>query len=195
MATIIDYPNVLQRLQAEGFRGLYHNAGAFGFPADASVRTIAWIGADDPTIRDAARSFVRPIAPPHESTLACLFRRAWIEHLPGPLWVMPMSHWYYELHFGNAEWLPAALQAIDVDPQLLRERNDGAAIELPMSDWPQAESFVEDMMRRLGGSDFLAAFPGKAALCMLHHHKQLWWQTTDAALSESLDAMARQQSR
>jgi hypothetical protein len=190
MPKIVDYNVVLERLQCQGLRSLYHNAGAFGFAAGATPRTIAWIGADDPTIRDGAKPFVRRVWPPFESTLAALFRRAWVEHLPGPLWLMPMSHWHYEMHFGNATWLPDALRALDLDPELLKNRNNGAAVEFAMGEWPQAESFVEDVMRNLAGSDFLAAFPGKAALCMLHHHKQLWWQTTDATIATALESTA-----
>src|SRR3954453_20408145 len=143
MASLIDYPNVLARLTSQGLHSLYHNAGAFGFATGMATRTLAWIGPDDPTIRDAAKSFVRTVQPPFESTLAALFRRAWIEQLPGPIWIMPMSHWHYELQFGNAAWLPDALAAVNVAGALLRERNDGSAPEFEMGDWPPLESFVE----------------------------------------------------
>src|SRR5439155_11912531 len=55
MPRVIDYPIVLEQLTAAGFVSLYHNAGAFGFAADAHVHAIGWVGVDDPTIRDAAR--------------------------------------------------------------------------------------------------------------------------------------------
>jgi hypothetical protein len=191
MPTVVDYNLVLERLQRQGLRNLYHNAGAFGFAQDVNPRTLAWIGPDDPTIREAAKPFVRRVAPPYESALAASLRRAWVEHLPGPIWLMPMSHWHYEMHFGNATWLPDALQSVNVDAELLRDRNNGAAIEFTMQDWPQLESFVEVILKNLAGSDFLAAFPGKPALCMLHHHKQLWWQTTDETLANALDAIVQ----
>ena len=189
MPKIVDYNRVLETLQSQGLRNLYHNAGAFGFAQDASPRTIAWIGPDDPTIRDNARSFIRRVPPPYESTLALLLRRACIEHLAGPIWLMPMSHWHYEMHFGNGGWLAEALRSLDIDPGSLRDRNNGAALEFQMQEWPQMESFVEEVLQKLTGSDFLAAFPGKAALCMLHHHKQVWWTITDEPIANALDVM------
>jgi hypothetical protein len=47
------------------------------------------------------------------------------------------------------------------------------------------------MIRNLAGSDFLAAFPARPALCTLHHHKQLWWQTTEEAIAAALDAIVQ----
>jgi hypothetical protein len=38
----------------------------------------------------------------------------------------------------------------------------------------------------LTASDFAIAFPRRAVLCTLHHHKQLWWQTTDTGLADAL---------
>ena len=35
-------------------------------------------------------------------------------------------------------------------------------------------------------SDFLLAFPDRPALCTVHHHEQVWWQTTYEALARAL---------
>jgi hypothetical protein len=48
------------------------------------------------------------------------------------------------------------------------------------------ELLVAALLENLRMSDFMLAFPGRPALCTIHHHKQLWWQTTDAALHAAL---------
>jgi hypothetical protein len=48
------------------------------------------------------------------------------------------------------------------------------------------ESLVSQLLTHLRTSDFMLAFPGGPVLCTVHHHKQLWWQTTDAGLHEAL---------
>jgi hypothetical protein len=41
------------------------------------------------------------------------------------------------------------------------------------------------------GSDFTLAFVGKPVLCTVHHHKQLWWQTTDGGMLLALGDAVR----
>jgi hypothetical protein len=48
---------------------------------------------------------------------------------------------------------------------------------------------VGGLLGRLLGSDFMLAWPGRPAVCTVHHHKQLWWTTTDPELLAALEAM------
>jgi len=189
MPRVIDYPIVLEQLTAAGFVSLYHNAGAFGFAADAHVHAIGWVGVDDPTIRDAARGMVRKITEPYAPTLARMLEQAWLSHLPGPCWLMPKSHWHYELHFGNRELLKEVLPELGINPALLRERNDGSAIEFAAGESALLRETAERLLSGLRGSDFMIAFPRYATLCTIHHHQQLWWQTREQALAQELMAI------
>ena len=117
--------------------------------------------------------------PPYEATLASLAARAWRELLQGDVWVLPKSHWAYELQFGSHEWMPDLLREVGVDPQVLEARHDGTALAFALAEEPAFERLVAGLLARLLGSDFLIAWPGRPALCTVHHHKQLWWTTTD----------------
>ena len=189
VARIVDYADVTARMAADGMRSLYFNSGAFGFDADQTVHTRGWIGPPDDSIREAARPFVRQVTPSDEATLAQLATRAWREHFPGDVWVLPMSHWAYELDFGSAEWMPEALGAVGVDFGVLKPRTSGDAIAFASDDAPRFTAFVERLLRRLTSSDFALAFPGRPVRCTVHHHKQLWWQTTNADVITRLDAL------
>lgn len=186
MATIVDFEHVLQRMEGDGFRSLYHNSGAFGFARDVDAHYAGWIGPADGSIRAEARSSTRQIAPPYEPSLARLAGELWAEHLAGVAWVMPMSHWSYELDFGSREWMPAALDAVGVEGEGLMTRANGAALAFDLNERAGMESLLAQLLGNLRTSDFMLAFPGFPALCTVHHHKQLWWQTTDAALHRSL---------
>jgi hypothetical protein len=183
---IIEFERVLQRMEAEGFRSLYHNSGAFGFPRGADVRYVGWVGPDDPSIRAEMRQSIRPVAPPYEANLARAAAEVWTTHLSGVVWVMPMSHWSYELDFGSRDWMPAALNAVGVDGEELSSRANGAALEFQSNERAAFEPLVAQLLTHLRTSDFMLAFPGRPVLCTVHHHKQLWWQTTDAALHGAL---------
>ncbi|MGB7161509.1 MAG: hypothetical protein WBD40_25845 [Tepidisphaeraceae bacterium] len=184
--TIVDYERVLQRMEADGFRSLYHNSGAFGFPRAADVRYAGWIGPPDASIRSEALEYVRHVDPPYESNLARLAGDVWTNHVPGTAWLMPMSHWSYELDLGSKEWMPAALAAIGVDATQLAGRVNGSAIAFEPGERDALEALLMPLLANLRTSDFMLAFVGRAALCTVHHHNQLWWQTTDAALHEVL---------
>jgi hypothetical protein len=186
---IIDYEMVLEQMRSQQFKCHYFNSGAFGFPDPARTQTLAWIGPPDPTIRAAALPLTRPVPAPYESTLAKLACRLWQEHLPGKVWAMPMSHWAFELNHGSREWLPALVEHIDADPGLLEGRNNAAAIEFAPDERQPFEHFVERLLEMLSGSDFTLAFPGRPMLCTLHHHKQLWWTTTDPGLAKAVEEM------
>ena len=186
---IIDYADVLARMREDGLESLYHNSGAFGFPSHASPRHVGWIGPPDPTIRPAALAFARQVPPPYEQNLAELTARAWREHVPGPLWVMPKSHWAYELDFGSSRWMPRLLEQLGLDPTSLQARHDGTALEFPSQHDDAFTGFVAGLLGNLVGSDFALAFPGRPVVCSVHHHKQLWWSTTDDRLHALLDAI------
>jgi hypothetical protein len=184
MPRIIDYAQVLATLTARGMTSLYHNSGSFGFPENEHV--CGWIGPDDPTIHNAARAVSVRVPVPFEENLARTLVRAWTDALPGKLWIMPGSHWSYELDFGNADWLPDALRVHDFDPAELQSRTNAAAIEFDQAESAAATTFVTRLLERLDTSDFAAAFPDHPVTCVIHHHVQLWWRTNDVALRDRL---------
>lgn len=188
---VIDYPVVLETLTAAGFESLYHNSGAFGFPREVSTHSVGWIAAPDPALRPEALPMTRLVPPPAPATMAMLAERVWRDRLPGPAWVMPKSHWAYELDFGNADWLPALLRQVQVDPDALAGRNDGAAIEFAGGDGELLVTAVEAMLTMLNGSDFAIAWPRHPVACTIHHHGQLWWTTSDRAIADALDTLMR----
>jgi hypothetical protein len=186
---IIDYPIVLEQMRQMKMRSLYYNSGAFGFPADVPARSLGWIGPADETIKESARPLIRQVPEPYEQNLAELLLRAWREILPGRIWVMPASHWAYELDFGSREWMPALLEAIGVDPGLLQHRTTAAAIEFAPEESPALMHFVVRLLEMLQGSDFALAFPHRRVVCTLHHHKQLWWTSAEDAVNDALEAL------
>ena len=200
MPQIIDYDRVTQQMLGQGLECLYYNSGAFGFPPGVPTYHVGWVGPPDDSVRPAARALARPVPPPYEANLAALTRKAWRECLPGPLWVMPKSHWAYELDFGSRRWMPDALRALGLDPADLETRTDGSAIEFvadagtgayddPKGDEDRFQSFAGQLLSRLLGSDFLLAWPGRPVVCTLHHHKQIWWTSTDESLIAALDRL------
>ena len=188
MPAVIDYPIVQQKLRDRGFVSLYHNSGAFGFAVAEEVRNIGWIGEDDPTIREVARAFVRSVPLPFEGNLARALVKA-RSALAGEAWLMPKSHWHYELHFGNTALLESLLKTLGIDPGLLRDRNDGSAIAFSADESDLLGDAAERLLGGLAGSDFLLVFPEAQTLCTIHHHKQLWWQTTGSDVAAAIDAV------
>jgi hypothetical protein len=126
---------------------------------------------------------------PYEPNLAALLVRAWTDILPGRIWVMPASHWAYELDFGSKQWLPPLLEAIGIDPGLLQTRTTAAAIEFTPQESPALEHFVTRLLEMLSVSDFSLAFPHRRMICSLHHHKQLWWTSADEEASGALERL------
>jgi hypothetical protein len=187
---IIDYSIVLTTLEQSGLRCVYPNSGAFGLAADKTNHIAGWIAADDPTIRAELRAVVQIVPSPASRSLATLLLRAWRQHLPGPLWLMPASHWAYELQFGAADWLPALLADHCIDATVLQSRSDGSAIEFQLDETESPGALVEKLFDHLDASDFTAAFPGSPAVAMLHHHQQIWWQTSDRTLANFVRTQA-----
>jgi hypothetical protein len=191
VAKIIPYDIVLHRLLNEGFNGLYHNSGSFGFARDAATFSIGWIGPADPTIRAEAIHFTRAVKPPHAENLTDLTIRAWQGLLGGPVWVLPRSHWAYELDFGSAAWMPGALSHVGIGSSDLPSLAKGEAIEFAPEESNQFGSFLRSLLDNLSGSsDFQLVWPEKHVLCTVHHHQQLWWTAADELLQQSLAAMA-----
>lgn len=189
MPSLIDYEAVQEHMDALGMRSLYYNSGAFG-PKDAvSMRYFGWIGPDDPSIRPEALAHSRRVPPPYAQTLAALAARVWQELLPGPAWVMPKSHWAYELDFGSKTWMPGALERLGLDPASLAARTNAAAIEFATSEVEPLAAFVGTLLDNLLGSDFAIAFPSYPINCTIHHHKQLWWVATDDLLIQQIRAL------
>jgi hypothetical protein len=188
---IIDYRDVLARMTSDGLVSLYHNSGAFGFPKERETFARGWIGPADPTVRPQALALTRSVAAPYEQTLTDLTTRFWLEELAGPVWVMPRSHWSYELDFGSKSWLPAVLSEIGVDGELQITRNNAAAIEFATDESAHFGRLTLALLQNLIGSDFALAWPGRDILATVHHHKQLWWMTTNPDLLAKIDAMVR----
>jgi hypothetical protein len=191
---IIDYPIVLEQMRAMNMRSLYYNSGAFGFTANLATDSLGWIGPPDPTIRQSALRLVRYLHPPHEQRLASLLVRAWRDILPGRIWIMPKSHWAYELDFGSRDWMPALLEHVGIDPGLLQSRTNAAAIEFGADEAHHVEHFVTRLLEMLQTSDFAAAFPNRRVTCTIHSHKQVWWTSTEQAVTEALERMIDAQS-
>jgi hypothetical protein len=189
MPKIIDYTIVLERMQREGFRSLYHNSGAFGFVDEAGVESVGWIGGADETLKPAARLLARQVGEPIEENLTALATCAWREYLAGPVWVMPKSHWAYELEFGSREWMSTLLGKIGIEAALLSIRNNAAAIEFAVDETEQFHLFLEQLLTMLEGSDFFLAFPVRRTICTVHNHKQLWWTTADELVCRHLKSL------
>lgn len=189
MPWIVDYSAVLEQMRRQEMRSLYYNSGAFGFPEGAAVESLGWIGPDDPSLRPEARILTRTVPAPHEANLTRLVVRAWDDLLPGKVWLMPKSHWAYELDFGSRDWLPALLEHAGIDSGLLAPRTNAAAIEFTPAEVEPFSHVVEGLLRMLLGSDFALAFPDRPVACTLHHHKQVWWTTSQPQLITSLQGL------
>jgi hypothetical protein len=189
MPYLLDYKHAVAKLTAGGFISLYHNSGAFGFPQSANVHTIGWTGAADETIRPEMAPMIRRVVEPYGATMARLAQLAWTSHLPGECWLSPKSHWHYEMHYGNRHLLEELLPLVDVNPAAVADRNDGSPVVFTP---PETDAMFDTVFRLLGGlisSDFQLTFPTRATVCTVHHHEQLWWQTTDAAVVGGIDSI------
>ena len=172
---------------AAGLDSLYHNSGAFGFPRGVVTKSVGWVGPDDPTLRPAALPLVRRVAEPYAANLAAAAVRACREQALGRVWLMPKSHWAFELDHANGAWMPSMLRSIQVDPVALAGRNDGSAIAFAPAEDALLAAALEELLTRLWGSDFALAWPGRPIVCTVHHHTQLWWTSSDVAFIDALD--------
>jgi hypothetical protein len=186
MAAIVDYATVLERMHALGLSCVYYNGGSFGFGRGEDVKIVGWLQEPDPTVRPGLGATV--MVPLPVENLGLMLDEVWQQCLPGPAWVLPKAHWSFELGHGNGPWLREALEAIGIDPAALESRTDAAAIELPQTRDADGHlaSLASVLMRHLKTSDFAVLFPDHRHLVTLHHHRQIWWQTTDAAFADRL---------
>jgi hypothetical protein len=187
MPKIIDYQTVLDRLTKQGLKSLYHNSGAFGFSSGVETVSRGWIGPEDASIRESARAMVRNVSEPYAQRMTELTILLWRECLSGAVWIMPKSHWSYELEFGSREWLAKVLEQIGVDAAALAPLNNAPAIEFVDGDVDQLGFFVRELLARLVGSDFQMVFPGRDTICTIHTRTQLWWTTGDSTVAQKLD--------
>lgn len=176
MPRLIDYPTVLQTMTAAGCRCVYYNAGAFTPGRQDEIGITGWIGPDDPTIRLDLPAAIERVEPPYGANLSEKLAAAWLADYAGPAWVMPASHWAYELDFGSVAWLPAALREVGIDPAVLKLFTRADALEFQPTDRAAFVGFVTALLDQLAASDFTVVFPGRRAVVTLHHHKQVWWQ-------------------
>lgn len=190
MPWIIDYQSVFEQLRGQGLCCAYPNSGAFGFLPEDEAVTRGWIGGPDMTIKPALLSASRWIAPPLETNLARLAADFWQRTVGGRAWLMPASHWSYELNHGSRDWMPAIIEHIGLDPGLLQNRTNGAAIEFAAIEAKPFQYLLERLLEMLMGSDFMLAFPRMPVVCTVHHHKQLWWCTTEPRYIAALDELA-----
>lgn len=186
MSTVIEYQIALKGLGAQGLVCNYFNGGAFGFAKDVNVSIRGWIAADDPTIRPQLRPHIKQIPPPAEQNLAKAAVAVWQKELTGPGWIMPLSHWAFELDSGSKNWLPNLLQSIGIDGKILAGRSDASPIEFERSEQSDLSRFIQTLLENLTSSDFMLAFPAHPVLCTIHHHKQLWWTALDESLIERI---------
>lgn len=175
MPTIIDYPRVVTTLALQGLRPLYPNGGAFGFAGSTPVKYEGWVGADDPTIRAEMLPFVTRVVAPYAQKLTTKLIDHWQQNLPGQLWLMPQSHWHFELSDGAKNWLPDVLRTIGIAPDALHPKNSADAIAFDRSESEMFASIATKLLRNLQLSDFWLAFPTYPVTAILHHHGQVWW--------------------
>ena len=180
---------MLSRLQNQGLKSLYHNSGAFGFANGVPTISRGWIGPEDASIAPAGRAIACQIAPPFESNLAALFTRFWRNNSPAPIWIMPKSHWAYELQFGGRQWLSDALNDIGIHSDLLMHLNNATAVEFQPAEEKTVHIFIQNLLTNLVGSDFQAVFADSTTICTIHSRSQLWWTTVVPAIADRLDEL------
>jgi hypothetical protein len=177
----------MNRLIADGLKCNYPNGGSFGFTAGVETSVRGWIGPPDSTIREGTRKFVRSVGEPYEDRLTAMAISAWKTILPGVVWVMPGSHWSFEMDHGSREWLPSLLESVGIDSRSLTARTNAAAIEFPSEEEGTFRVLLSGLLGGLTSSDFTLAFPGRAVTWLVHHHKQLWWVAAEQALIARFD--------
>ena len=187
--SLVEYDVVVERMHSLGMRSLYYNSGAFGPVDSTAAKFVGWLGPDDPSIRPEALAAAHRVSPPYESTLAHLASRAWQQIFRGSAWIMPKSHWAYELDFGSKEWMPTALARLGIDAKNLAPRTNAPAIQFEPGESDLFQQFVQTLLENLRGSDFALAFPDHAVICTIHHHKQLWWVTTNQSYLGQLNTL------
>jgi hypothetical protein len=186
MPKIVNYDAVVAEAEAMGLHSLYHRSGSFGFGDGVLVQHIGWLGPPDSTLRPVANLLVRQAAEPHARRLADALAYAGAELHVTNTWLLPMSHWAYELTFGGGEWLGELLGNIGVDAESLRDRTDGSAIAFAPDELAALKLAAATLLDRLTGSDFAVLMPKTRLVGTIHHHRQIWWTTDDAGIHAKL---------
>jgi hypothetical protein len=189
MPKVIDYAVVLAQLRQQGLKSLYHNSGAFWFLDGVETFSRGWIGAADASISETATPLVRHAAEPFAENLASLLVQFWQRRPSGAIWIMPKSHWAYELQFGSREWLAKLLEGVGIDSGMLSPLNHAAAIEFEFAESARVQQVVQALLDHLVGSDFQLVFADCRTICTIHSRTQLWWTTVDAAVAAELDLL------
>lgn len=180
MPVIVDYPAVLQTLAGLGLKCLHYNGGVFGWPSGVAVHHAGWILKDDPTLTAEARKIAAVVSPPAITTLSLGLIQVWQQHLSGPMWIMPGSHWAYELTYGGQARLAELLGSVGIDQAELIARTEAAAIAFDTNEAVLAGGFVTNLLKMLNVTDFTAVFPEAETIALLHHHQQVWWTSRSA---------------
>lgn len=179
MAEIIAYDEVLRQAASDGLRCVYPGGAAFA-PAGAEAWSIAgWITSDDTSIRPALRDRV---VQTRADELPALAVRALRQLEVQAVWLAPVHHWAAELQHGDGAWLPAVLQSIGVQADMLKAA-DAVAMETNDAALP---TMLGEIFAHLWKSDFTLLLPGHRVVATVHHHRQLWWRCADAPTSDAL---------
>jgi hypothetical protein len=185
MPRIIDYPTVAKILTEEGYRCNYPSSGSFSL-RDRTPIIRGWLFGPDETIVPELLADSRVLENPTEGKLAEMAIKAWQEILPGNIWLTPASHWSFELSFGHPEQLKPLLLELNLDADYLATQTNGAAIEFEPVESDMLGHAIKRLLEFCVASDFMLIFPRRLTTCMIHHHKQLWWVTSDPKIAAGL---------
>lgn len=169
MPWIIDYPLVLDVMRGQGLVSRYFNGGAFDFPAPIRASEIRWT-ADDP------------------AETAGRFAAAWRAAAPGPVWLLPMSHWQHAFEQAGGSWLAAVIESTGVDAGQLSQRVSAAAIEFTDADAAFLQRVIERLLTPPHRGNYTIAFPRRPVLCEIDPvSRQVCWRTVDAAIAARIE--------
>lgn len=180
MAQVLDYGQVQQVLVGKGLKCLYHNSGSWGFAGGKTVAAVGWVLGEDMTMTPAARKVARVLGGLEE--LVAGIGKAWAR-VGGEAWVLPGSHWAYELDFGTPA-MEGVLKRWGVSGvEGLVGRNDGSAVVFGDGEEGAFMGVLGELFRIGTASDYQLIFPAVPITGILHHHVQVWWQTEDTSLA------------
>jgi hypothetical protein len=185
--TIVDYSIVQQTAAELGLVSLYHNSGAYGFAPGVVAHHVGWIARPDPTLRPDVRDAARQVQPPYPQNMATAVGRLLGKLRPSAAWLLPSSHWAYELRFGG-EWVGELLEQLGIEASVLKDRADGSAIAFAPDENAILTTAIATLLEKLPASesDFSLLAPPLRVVGMIHHHQQLWWTTADADIAAVL---------